>query len=140
MIKRKRPEDELSERAWRLEFRQIAEDSFELVRLLSGTEAPHRVFSRIVASLRRVTLRNPLTWFRWFLPKETREDIDFALGDIREDTREMLSEGESRWFIHTIALWHSLRCIAPFLIDGVWRLLRAILPSFQLLKKYRSSD
>lgn len=76
----------------------------------------------------------PLSDFRWFIPRATREDIELAMADLAKDAREMRADGKRRWFVVVTHWWKSVVTIAPIVGSGVLGIatwIRSLLTGFR---------
>lgn len=78
-----------------------------------------------------------LKFFRWFVPRSQRDEIDLAIEDVREDVRDLKKAKKHKAFIFTVTLWHTIRIIGAYILDGFYAIIKKLLPvaSFFLKKK-----
>lgn len=84
--------------------------------------------------------RSPLSVFRYFVSRETRELVDDCLGDIRRDAREMNRKKVARGWIHAMVWWKSWSCMASIVWEGVKRTLARVLPGAALWRRLTAGD
>ncbi|MDP1592066.1 MAG: hypothetical protein Q8M07_30175, partial [Prosthecobacter sp.] len=73
--------------------------------------------------------------FRFFLPRAAREDLDFIIADLEEDLVEMKQKKYSSFYIFTVQMWHLVRTVAAYLLDGARSKLAKLRPFLHLFTR-----
>lgn len=69
---------------------------------------------------------NLLHFFRWFVPRDQRANIDINISDLKEDIQDLRKEQKSWAFIQMLVAWHSVRVIGSHVFDSASRIARKL--------------
>ncbi len=78
---------------------------------------------------------NVLHFFRWFVPRNQRENVDIVISELKEDIQDMRKEQKSWAFIQLLVTWHSVRAIGAHVLDSASRIAKKLNPIASIFEK-----
>ncbi len=76
-----------------------------------------------------------LQFFRWFVPRNQRDNVDIVISELKEDVQDMRKEQKSWAFIQMLVTWHSVRVIGTYALDSASRIIKKLNPIASIFEK-----